>query len=82
MCKYPSDERINPCHDTINTIKRTLKEAKGNKIGEAEENKGKRDDLIACVQKVQYIATKQTNNLHQDMTLPKLRYRNLIQKRK
>ena len=33
--------KIDPCHDTINTTKRAWKEIEGNKLGEAEEDKCK-----------------------------------------
>ena len=69
MCKYYSAEQIDPCHETISTSLKAGKKAEGNKLGESEEDKAKKDDLIASKQTLQCTAAKRTNNLHQDLTL-------------
>ena len=69
MCKYSSAEQIDPYHDTISTSLKAGKKAEGNKLGESEEDKGKKDDLIASKQTLQCTAATQTSNLHQDLTL-------------
>ena len=53
--------------------KKARKEIEGNKLRKAKEDKGKRDDLITSKQTVQCIATRQTINLHHDMTLTKIK---------
>ena len=69
MCKYYSAEQIDPCHETISTSLKAGKKAEGNKLGESEEDKAKKDDLMASKQTLQCTAATQTNNLHQDLTL-------------